>query len=174
MRPWPKATSCCVPGQDTITGPKATLVIGESTGQFETPAYTLTRDRAPTAAGERARPVSGSGSADVLRLEGENQYRLKNATWSTCQASDPDWYIKARELELDYDRQVGTAQGGSIVFQDVPIFWMPWAEFPLIGPAPVRPAAAHLRLVEQDRRGPHACPTTGTSPPTTTRPSRRA
>lgn len=120
-------------GQDTITGPKATLVIGESTGQFETPAYTLTRDRAPTAAGESARPVSGSGSADVLRLEGENQYRLKNATWSTCQASDPDWYIKARELELDYDRQVGTAQGGSIVFQDVPIFWMPWAEFPLSG-----------------------------------------
>ncbi|ENO76274.1 organic solvent tolerance protein, partial [Thauera sp. 63] len=120
-------------GQDTITGPKATLVIGESTGQFDTPAYTLTRDRAPTAAGESARPVSGSGSADVLRLEGENQYRLKNATWSTCQASDPDWYIKARELELDYDRQVGTAQGGSIVFQDVPIFWMPWAEFPLSG-----------------------------------------
>jgi len=120
-------------GNDTISGPKATLVIGESTGSFESPAYQLSRQRQPNLSGEEARTVAGSGQADLLRLEGENQYRLQNATWSTCQAADPDWYIKARELDLDYDREVGTAQGGSIVFMDTPIFWMPWAEFPLTG-----------------------------------------
>lgn len=120
-------------GDNTVTGPKATLVIGASTGTFETPSYQLARPSQPNLAGEPSRVVAGSGQADVLRLEGENQYRLENATWSTCQATDPDWYIKARELALDYDREVGTAHGGSIVFMDTPIFWMPWAEFPLSG-----------------------------------------
>ncbi|HRA81559.1 MAG TPA: LPS-assembly protein LptD [Thauera sp.] len=120
-------------GEDTIAGPKATLVIGESTGTFESPAYQLKRQRQPNLSGEAPRAVAGSGQADLLRLEGENQYRLQNATWTTCEARDPDWYIKARELELDYDREVGTAHGGSIVFMDTPIFWMPWAEFPLTG-----------------------------------------
>ena len=120
-------------GNDTIVGPKATLVIGQGTGSFESPVYQLSRQRQPNLSGEEARTVAGSGKADELRLEGENQYRLKNATWTTCEASNPDWYIKARELELDYDREVGTARGGSIVFMDTPIFWMPWAEFPLTG-----------------------------------------
>lgn len=120
-------------GSDTIKGPQATLVVGDRTGQFESPRYQLSRARGPALAGDAPRSVSGSGEADVLKLEGENQYRLKNATWTTCSPTDPDWYIKARDLELDYDREVGTARGGSIVFMDTPLFWMPWIEFPLNG-----------------------------------------
>lgn len=120
-------------GGDTIRGPKATLVVGDRVGSFETPTYELSRARPPALAGDAPRTVAGSGEADLLRLEGENQYRLANATWTTCSPQDPDWYIKARELELDYDREVGTARGSSIVFMDTPIFWMPWAEFPLSG-----------------------------------------
>ena len=120
-------------GGDTIRGPKATLVVGDRVGSFETPTYELSRARAPALAGDAPRTVAGSGEADLLRLEGENQYRLANATWTTCSPQDPDWYIRARELELDYDREVGTARGSSIVFMDTPIFWMPWAEFPLSG-----------------------------------------
>src|SRR5690606_26068317 len=120
-------------GTDTIRGPQATLVVGDQTGRFESPQYQLSRARGPVLAGDAPRSVSGSGEADVLNLEGENQYSLKNATWTTCSPTDPDWYSKARELELDYDREVGTAHGASIVFMDTPIFWMPWAEFPLNG-----------------------------------------
>jgi LPS-assembly protein len=120
-------------GGDTIRGPKATLVVGDRVGSFETPTYELARARPPALAGDAPRTVAGSGEADLLRLEGENQYRLANATWTTCSPQDPDWYIRARELELDYDREVGTARGSSIVFMDTPIFWMPWAEFPLSG-----------------------------------------
>ncbi|WP_288023230.1 LPS assembly protein LptD [Thauera sp.] len=120
-------------GQDRIEGPRATLVVGDQVGSFESPRYVLSREQGPREAGGEARPVAGSGAADLLRLEGENQFRLENATWTTCRANDPDWYIKARDLQLDYDREVGTARGGSVVFMDVPLFWMPWAEFPLNG-----------------------------------------
>lgn len=120
-------------GPDIISGPSANLVIGERTGDFQSPRYEITRTKAGLEPGDPPRQVAGGGHADVLHFEGENQYRLENATWSTCRVDDPDWYIKARDLQLDYDREVGVAHGSTVVFKDVPLFWMPWAEFPLVG-----------------------------------------
>ena len=119
-------------GDDSMSGPQARLKLAERLGSFESPEYRFTR-RSEAVAGADAREVSGGGQADVLYFEGENQYRLKNATWSTCEASDPDWYIKASDLRLDYDREIGVARGASVVFKDVPLLWWPWAEFPLVG-----------------------------------------
>ncbi|NMG65725.1 LPS assembly protein LptD [Azoarcus indigens] len=120
-------------GQSQVTGPAAQLVVGEQVGEFQSPAYRITRERPSLIEGEPPRVVSGGGQADVMYFEGENHYRLENATWSTCTPDDPDWYIKARDLQLDYDREIGTARSGTVVFKDVPLLWTPWAEFPLVG-----------------------------------------
>ena len=63
----------------------------------------------------RAESDRGGRGGDELR-EDLREVFLANATWTTCSPQDPDWYIRARELELDYDREVGTARGSSIVF----------------------------------------------------------
>ncbi|WP_018988179.1 LPS-assembly protein LptD [Aromatoleum toluclasticum] len=121
-------------GQDSMSGPEARLKLEEHLGSFESPVYRIKRQSTqPVQPGEAPREVAGGGSADVMYFEGENQYRLKNATWTTCEASDPDWYLKANDLHLDYDRDLGTANGATIMFQDVPMLWWPWAEFPLAG-----------------------------------------
>lgn len=120
-------------GQDVMSGPSADLIVGERTGSFQSPRYEITRTKEALEPGGPPRQVSGGGQADVLYFEGENQYRLKNATWSTCQVDDPDWYIKARDLQLDYDREIGVAHNSTVVFKDMPLFWAPWAEFPLVG-----------------------------------------
>ncbi len=120
-------------GEDEMSGPSASLVLGERTGAFQSPEYRITRQRPPLEPGGAPRTMSGGGHADVMHFEGENQYRLENATWSTCQADDPDWYLRARELELDYDRETGTARHGAVVFGGMPILWLPWADFPLTG-----------------------------------------
>lgn len=120
-------------GRDEMSGPSATIVVGERTGSFESPRYSFTRTREPLEPGDPPREVSGGGTASVLHFEGENQYRAENSTWSTCRVDDPDWYIKARELSLDYDREMGVARDSTVVFQGVPLFWVPWAEFPLAG-----------------------------------------
>ncbi|MDR2260577.1 MAG: LPS-assembly protein LptD [Azoarcus sp.] len=116
-----------------MSGSSATLVVGERTGEFQSPEYSITRTRPAFEEGDPPRVVTGGGKADLLRLEGENQYRAKNATWSTCPAPNPSWYIKTGELELDYDREIGVARDSAVVFKDVPLFWVPWAEFPLVG-----------------------------------------
>ncbi len=118
-------------GTDEITGPAARIVVGERTGRFESPRYAITR-AARSTPGKDGRAITGSGGADVLYFEGENQYRLSNATWSSCRPEDPDWYVKAGELELDYDTEIGTLRNGTVVFKDTPILWVPWAEFPLV------------------------------------------
>jgi LPS-assembly protein len=120
-------------GESVISGPSARLIVGERTGEFQSPAYSITRLRAPDEEGEPPRRISGGGQADVLHFEGENQYRAENATWSTCRAPNPDWYLKAGEISLDYDRELGTARESTVVFKGVPIFWAPWAQFPLAG-----------------------------------------
>ena len=120
-------------GKAEMSGPSASLIVGARTGEFVEPKYSMTSVRPQRGEGALPKVVSGGGQADSLRIEGENQYHATNATWSSCPAPNPDWYIKAGSLELDYDREVGTARDGTLVFKDVPIFWLPWAEFPLVG-----------------------------------------
>ena len=115
---------------DWITGSWARLIVHEWTGELEGPQYYFSRE-ASARPGEPTRIVAGTGGADMLYFEGENQYRLESATWTTCEPESLDWYIQARDLELDFDRNVGVARGGSLVFKDVPVLWWPWIEFPL-------------------------------------------
>ena len=75
----------------------------------------------------------GHGSAERIEFEGENQIRIKSGTFSTCPAGNQDWYAAASELQLDYDREVGTGRDATIYFKDVPILYSPWMNFSLNG-----------------------------------------
>lgn len=113
-------------GSNEITGPRARLVVDARTGEFEQPRYRISRAREADEA-----PLTGQGSADVLRFEGRDRYRLSNATWSSCPAPDPDWYLRAADIELDYSKDEGVVRNGTLVFGDTPTLWLPWADFPL-------------------------------------------
>ena len=102
----------------------------EWVGEIDRPRYLFSRP-SRTAQGEPRRAIVGTGGAEVAYLEGENQYRLVGATWTTCEPDDPDWFIRAADLELDYDREIGRARGASLVFMDTPILWWPRMSFPL-------------------------------------------
>lgn len=77
------------------------------------------------------RPSLASGTAERAEFEGENQITLFDSTFSTCKPGDRDWYVRASEMHLDYDREVGTAKDATMWFKDVPIFYSPVATFPL-------------------------------------------
>ena len=122
--------------QDHISGPKLRLRLKDSVGYFEQPQYSITRP-APVAASashEPAQPqplTTGTGHARRIDFEGKEHYRLTDATYSTCRASDPDWYVRAGSMNLDYDRQVGTASNAALVFKGVPVLYAPWLSFSL-------------------------------------------
>ena len=81
--------------------------------------------------GPATRPSEGSGRAERIDFQGENQVQLTTATYSTCKPGRQDWYLQASELHLDYDEDVGDAKHASVWFKDVPIFYSPVASFPL-------------------------------------------
>ncbi|MBS4095754.1 MAG: LPS-assembly protein LptD [Sulfuricella sp.] len=73
----------------------------------------------------------GRGTSDKLWFEGENHYRLEQAEYSTCPTESRDWYLRARELDLDRNIQTGTAHSAQLDFYGVPILYAPWMTFPL-------------------------------------------
>ena len=75
-------------------------------------------------------PLSTSrGDAQVVLFEGQDKKRLKDARYTTCDASVDDWYIKAKEIELNDFTQSGTAKNAYVEFKGVPILYTPWLSF---------------------------------------------
>lgn len=77
------------------------------------------------------RPSEGYGHADRIDFEGENQVSLTNATYSLCKPDNPDWYLRAKEIHLDYDREVAQGSHATLYFKDLPIFYTPTGSFAL-------------------------------------------
>jgi LPS-assembly protein len=112
--------------EGTISGPRVKYRLEEATGEFEKPEYSLSpRPRAGYP------PVSARGQASAIEFLGENKYLVREGVLTTCKPGDDDWLIRARELELDYTREVGTARGATVVFKGLPILAAPSFDFPL-------------------------------------------
>ncbi len=135
-------------GTDVVTGPHLQLYVDEQKGKFDEPSFQIERQRTTTSGGRSGKmTVKGFGSAESMELLGENHYILKNALFTTCESNDPDWYLKAKELDLDYNRNDGNGSGATFHFGGAPIFYTPAIAFPLTG----------------DRRSGLLAPTFGTS-----------
>lgn len=76
-------------------------------------------------------PLQGEGGK--IEILGKNFYQLKNARVNTCLPGDDSWFIESPDILVDYDKNIGVAKHTKFVFKDVPIFYVPWFDFPLNG-----------------------------------------
>lgn len=113
-------------GGDSLSGPGVRYSLREATGLFEKPEFTL----APRVRANQA-PVSGRGKAETVEILGENEYRIKDGSFTTCKPGDDGWYIRADQLDLDFTREVGTAHSASMYFEGLPILAAPKFDFSL-------------------------------------------
>ncbi len=104
-------------GDSYQTG-KLHLQLGSRIGYAAASAYTLAEGRA-------------RGGAERIEFLGRDRTRLTNARYTTCRIGQDDWFLKARDLELDHAEEVGTARGTSVRFFRVPIFYFPYLTFPI-------------------------------------------
>ncbi len=77
------------------------------------------------------RTSTASGSAERIDLAGENHFLFDRATFSTCKPSSTDWYLQASKMDMDFDKDFGTADHASVWFQGAPLFYTPKIWFPL-------------------------------------------
>ncbi len=77
--------------------------------------------------------VKAHGKAQRFVAEGRDQLRVDDATYTTCEVGDEDWYIRVKDLYLDRTRDLGVARNASVVFMGVPILYSPYLDFSLSG-----------------------------------------
>ncbi|MBP6367556.1 MAG: LPS-assembly protein LptD [Nitrosomonas sp.] len=106
--------------KDTLKGKDLHLNLQTEEGHMSDPRYYI-------------KDGKGRGAGSTLLFEGKDNYRLNDANYTTCPEGNHDWYIRAKELEIDNKKEVGTARHVSIMFKDTPILYSPWLDFSYSG-----------------------------------------
>ena len=116
---------------DVMEGARLKFNLETERGFMENPSFTL--HKTPNLSGQRPsyRATDGRGTAEHLLFEGPGYYRAQRAQYTTCGPDRDDWYVRAGELNIDKNHDIGTARDASIVFQGVPIFYTPYLSFSL-------------------------------------------
>ena len=105
---------------ENMSGPDLKLNTISHIGEMTTPEFELKQSNA-------------RGSAASMITTGPNYYVFDHAIYTTCPAGDDDWLLHMTRLDLDRGTQMGTAHNAWIEFENVPILYTPWMEFPLDG-----------------------------------------
>ncbi len=106
-----------------VTGSTLKLKLDDNTGLLTDPRYRILPIE--------ERRLGARGEAETLELLGKNKFSAKDATYTTCAVGNDDWHLKVADLDIDQDRQIGTARNVLLKFKDVPLLYAPWADFPL-------------------------------------------
>ena len=106
-------------GVDRFFGPSFYYNLLDDTGNFQSPEFVLQRER------------PARGSAERLEFIGKSKYRLFGARFTTCKPGQDDWFLEAREIDLDYEADEGRADHPRLRFFDQTLFAFPHAAFPL-------------------------------------------
>ena len=73
----------------------------------------------------------GRGNAERIVFVSKSRLKLQVVRYTTCRPDNEDWYLKAKEIDIDQDSGTGTARHASVNLLGVPIFYSPYLSFPL-------------------------------------------
>lgn len=105
-------------GQALLRGDHATLMLNEDRASLSNSHYVLYEQHL-------------RGQASQLEQTGEEQYRLRNATFTSCDPGANSWQLVGSDIKLDRAEGFGTARHARLEVKDVPIFYWPWLRFPI-------------------------------------------
>jgi LPS-assembly protein len=77
--------------------------------------------------------ASSRGTAETMFFEGENKKRFSNASFTSCEVGNDDWFIKSNEIKIDNEAKTVQASNARIVFKGVPVLYSPSVSFPYAG-----------------------------------------
>jgi len=117
--------------REVIEGQALRYELATDRGHIDQPRYTLMSLPPGGPAGERASQIDGRGTAERLLFDGPQKYRAETASYTTCAPGNNAWVMRAKQLDIDRNRDVGVAHDASIVFFDQTIFYSPYLSFSL-------------------------------------------
>ncbi len=73
----------------------------------------------------------GRGQAESVSTAHANLVELDHVTYTTCPKGKADWELRARRITLNTRSKRGVGHSTRVVFEGVPILYLPWISFPL-------------------------------------------
>ncbi|HET6633134.1 MAG TPA: LPS assembly protein LptD [Rhodanobacteraceae bacterium] len=77
------------------------------------------------------RDSRGNGTASSVKTLPEDQAKLREVRYSTCDIDHPGWLLSADRIELDQRSGMGSAHDVTVRVGGVPLLWLPYARFPI-------------------------------------------
>ena len=108
----------------TITGTELELSIDSNTGVMPNATFITRLNNSSSVFNENIR-----GSAAVLFIEGEDKKKLEDASITTCDAGQDDWFINASEIEINERSKTVDATNATLEFKGVPVLFSPLVNF---------------------------------------------
>ncbi len=71
------------------------------------------------------------GTAKQLNKFGNRILKLSDGSFSTCEPDKEFWKFRASELNVDNDRNLGTAKHARLEIKDIPVLYVPYLIFPV-------------------------------------------
>jgi LPS-assembly protein len=105
---------------DVIEGTELKFNMDTERGAMEKPKYRV-----------QVNATKGRGDGEQLVFEGQNKYRMLAGSYTSCPVGNDDWFVRAKDFEIDKDRQIGTAYHARVDFLNVPILYSPYLNFSL-------------------------------------------
>lgn len=76
-------------------------------------------------------PMQAHGYAHRLNKPDDTHYELEKVMFSTCPPTDRKWQIEAEQIDIDSDSGRGEAYDATFRLGNVPIFYLPYFNFPV-------------------------------------------
>jgi LPS-assembly protein len=99
-----------------IEGPWAEVHFNDDTAEFTQATYQYA-------------PRHARGQAQRVYRESPQVIKLKEATYTTCNAGRSDWLISADKIKLDRNSGDGTARNVVLRIKNFPVLYSPWFPF---------------------------------------------
>jgi len=120
--------------QDWLEAAGNVEITGQSGSTFLTDNAELHLDtRSGSTAAGRYWLFDRQGRGDTARVEfiDRDHTRLFDVSYSTCPEGREEWLLKARELDLDTDEDIGVARGATLRIYGLPVLYLPYFAFPI-------------------------------------------
>lgn len=72
-----------------------------------------------------------SGSATTLTRTANGHIAVADGAMTFCAPDDPSWILTSDEIYLEPAEGIGTARGAKLEVSGVPVFYIPWIQFPI-------------------------------------------
>ncbi len=101
-----------------IVGDRADLDMDKNTGIFYNTQYVI-----------HARQLHGN--AEEIRSNADGSLELQNGFFTSCEPGHENWNLTGSNIWLDKNSGWGTATNARLEIEGVPVFYSPWAKFPI-------------------------------------------